>query len=169
MRVIIDVDLEFLEQGIRLVDDQLDRLKHEARGSPDPDAYGDYDRMEYATGLGFVICQQYLSARAMAYGLTKGEALRAGPVHRAGVHIAVAVNDAANYWKHSPEWGTGPFDPRAQATRERLESLEVDLGDSYPMSVVLSTLLSPLPPRFGRLLPFLERWSDAVHEVGSTK
>lgn len=165
----LDVDLEFLAQGVRLVDDQLERLQQEARGTPDPDAYGDYDRTEYATGLGFVICQQYLNARAMACGLTKGEALRTGPMHRVGIHIAAAVNDAANYWKHSPEWGTGPFDPRAQATRKRLESLEIDLADSYPMTVVLFKLLSPLPPRFGRLLPFLERWSEAVHEVRSAK
>jgi hypothetical protein len=33
----LDVDLEFLEQGIRLMDDQLDRLQQEVRASPDPD------------------------------------------------------------------------------------------------------------------------------------
>jgi hypothetical protein len=138
--VIVDVDFEFLEQGVRLIDAQLNRLQQEARGSPDPDAFGDFDRMEYIGGLGFVICQQYLSARAAACRLTKTDALQAGPVHRSGIAIAVAVNDAANYWKHAPEWGSGPFDPRARATRERLETLGIDLGQSYVMSAVLAAL-----------------------------
>lgn len=163
--MILDLDLEFLDQGVRLVDAQLERLHREVRSSADPDGSGDFDRMEYAVGLGFVICQQYLSARARACGVTKADALRVGPVHRSGIPIAVAVNDAANYWKHEPEWGNGPFDPRATATRERLQTLGVALDQSYVVSGVLNKLLSPLPTRFERLLPFIERWREAVAEA----
>jgi hypothetical protein len=163
--VIVDLDFEFLEQGARLVDVQLDRLQGEARGSADPDAFGDFDRMEYTAGLGFVICQQYLNAHAMACRIKKPDALKVGPVHRAGVPIAAAVNAAANYWKHAPEWVEGRPDSRARGAREHLHNLGVDLEQSYVMMAVLFTLLTPLPHRFGRLLPFLERWRDAVHEV----
>jgi hypothetical protein len=160
--VILDVDLEFLNEGVQLVDAHLDRLQREAAHLADPDGFGEFDRMEYTAGLGFVICQQYMTARMMLRGITKADALKAGPMHRTGIPIAAVVNAAANHWKHLAEWGAAENDNRGKATREVLRTLGADLDQSYVMADVLSRLLSPFPARFERLLPFIASWSDGI-------
>jgi len=55
----VDLVLPLLQETLRLLDRQLDRIESEAHGAPDPDAEGMLDRLEYVTGLGFVACQGY--------------------------------------------------------------------------------------------------------------
>ena len=50
--MILDFDLDFLRAAAVLVDGGLERLQVEARSSPDPDAFGIFDEMEYITGFG---------------------------------------------------------------------------------------------------------------------
>ena len=60
--MILDFDLDFLRAAAALVDASLERLDNEANASPDPDALGIYDKVEYITGFGFVACQTYVTA-----------------------------------------------------------------------------------------------------------
>jgi hypothetical protein len=175
--VIIDFDYEFLEDGILLVDSQLDKLQRAARTSEDPDARGDYARTEHTVGLGFVICQQYLDAYCASRGISKHETLNSGPWHHSEISMIAAVNDAANHWKHPTERDGEPPNEQVkmaaqsscckqeQARLERMRGLGINLDQSYVLVAVLSTLLSPLPARFASLLPFIERWRDDVHAL----
>lgn len=159
-----DFDLSFLRELVRLLDSNLTELSKEADENDDPDMVGLYDRMEYVYGLGFAACQQYLTAKIGRDRMRKEFAISLGPCHRLGDPMAAILNAAANYWKHSAEWGSRA-DHRMEAQRDRtrrpLLKLGVDLQGPYPLSCVLSALLSPLPIRFETLLPFLVAWRDA--------
>jgi hypothetical protein len=45
--MIFDFDINFLNDAATLVDARLERLEGEANASPDPDAFGIFDEMEY--------------------------------------------------------------------------------------------------------------------------
>jgi len=163
-RQFIDFDLEFLTEVLRLIDSKLSELSEAIDEIEDPDMTGHYDRVEYATGLGFAACQQYINA--VMGGVDKKERTRRlslGPAHRLGDPIVAVVNAAANYWKHSSEWGTPAerrIEEEREKTRKRLLNLGVDLKGSYPLSCVLAELSAPGLYRFEDLLPFLIAWRD---------
>lgn len=159
-----DFDLSFLRELMGFLDSKLAELAEEADRSDDPDMLGLYERMEYVYGLGFAACQQYLTAKIGRDRAQRKLAISLGPRHRFGDPMAAIVNAAANYWKHSSEWGSRE-DPSMEAqrdqTRRPLLNLGVDLQGPYPLSCVLAALLSPLPIQFETLLPFLVAWRDA--------
>jgi hypothetical protein len=110
--MVIDFDLDFLQAAAVLVDTRLERLDKEAEASPDPDAFGIFDQVEYITGFGFVACQTYITAIASRRKLQKREALALGPKHRTGRSMAQLTNAAANHWKHSAEWSLDALAPQ---------------------------------------------------------
>lgn len=160
----IDFDLDFLKAAVALVDSNLSRLRNDARSSPNPDAFGILDELEYITGFGFVACQSYATAVASRSQLKnqKREALALGPKHRTGRSMAQLINAAANYWKHSPEWSLETPADQAQQTIEMISTLGVNIDTSYPVAAVLHEILAPHPARFANLLPFLTQWRDAL-------
>jgi hypothetical protein len=162
--MIIDFDLDFLNAAVALVDAGLARLDNDARSSPDPDAFGIFDELEYITGFGFVACQTYATAIASRSQLRnkKREALALGPRHRTGRSMAQLTNAAANYWKHSPEWSLEAPTAQAEQTIEMISSLGVDTNASYPIANALHEILTPHPARFANLVPFLTQWRDAL-------
>ena len=161
--MIIDFDLDFLEGSVSLVDTNLERLHKDARSSPDPDAFGIFDELEYITGFGFVACQAYATAVVSRSPLKnkKREALAMGPRHRTGRYMTQLVNAAANYWKHSPEWSLDTPTTQAEQTIEVISSLGVDTA-SYPIANALHEMLTPHSARFANLIPFLTQWRDAL-------
>ena len=162
LRYLVDFDLNFLKEVLRLLDAKLTELSKEADQIEDPDMSGHYERMEYIIGFGFVACQQYLTAVMGTREKKRGLSL--GPIHRLGDPVATIVNAAANYWKHSPDWDS-PAGKKAQnqreETRKPLLRLGVNLQGSYPLSNVLAELLSPPTACFEELLPLLVAWRDA--------
>ncbi len=155
--MILDFDLDFLRAAAALVDASLDQLNGKAHASPDPDAFGIFDEMEYISGLGFVACQTYATAVASRSQLKnkKREALALGPRHRTGRSMAQLINAAANHWKHSPEWSLDAPTTQAAQTLEVISSLGVDTDSSYPVANMLYAILTPHPARFANLIPFL--------------
>ena len=165
-----DAYLSLLKEAANFLDGQLARLEGEARTGEDPDRFGQYDRLEYLTGLGFVACQQYMIGAFARKKINKQTALDLGPKHRCGETFASLVNAAANYWKHREEWGgSNGGNPRADQTTRRLRSLGLDLEQSYVIANVLYELLRPHAARFERLIPFLTRWRDDVLEKNAAK
>jgi hypothetical protein len=159
---LLDFDLDFLEASAALIDPRLELLESATRTSPDPDAFGILDQIEYICGFGFVACQMYITEVASRFKLRKRDALVSGPTHRTGRSIAELVNSAANHWKHSPEWDFDLPITQAKQTLEVIQSLGVDIDSSYPVSAALYEILSPRPARFKNLIPFLTEWRDAL-------
>ena len=162
--MILDFDLDFLRAAVSLVDESLERLDGEAGASPDPDAFGIFEEVEYITGFGFVACQTYATAVASRSKLKnkKREALALGPKHRTGLSMAQLINAAANHWKHSPEWSLDAPTTQAKQTLEVISSLCVDTDGSYPVANMLYEILTPHPARFANLIPFLTQWRDEL-------
>jgi len=162
--MILDFDLNFLESAVALVDGNLARLHNDSHSSPDPDAFGIFDELEYITGFGFVACQTYATAVVSRSNLRnkKHEALALGPKHRTGRSMVQLVNAAANFWKHSPEWSLDAPTAQAAHTIEVISSLGVDAHASYPIANALHEILTPHPARFANLVPFLTQWRDAL-------
>jgi hypothetical protein len=158
----LDFDLDFLEASAALVDPRLELLDSAARSSPDPDAFGIFDQIEYISGFGFVACQMYITEVVSRFKLRKPYALQFGPTHRTGRFMAELIDSAANHWKHSPEWDLDTPKTRAKQTLEVIQSVGVDINSSYPVSATLYEILSPLPARFRNLIPFLTEWRDTL-------
>lgn len=164
--MILDFDLDFLQDAVRLVDGRLDILNSKARASPDPDSFGIYDEIEYITGFGFVACQTYITAtigrRNISRNIKRCYWLKFGPNHRTGRPIIDLVNACANHWKHSAEWSRGKPSSHAKKTLEIISSLEVDMSGPYPIANALYEILTPHPTRFASALSFLTQWRDAL-------
>ncbi len=162
--MILDFDLDFLRGAAALVDAGLERLNGKADASPDPDAFGVFDEMEYITGFGFVACQTYATAIVSRSKLKgkKHEALALGPKHRTGRTMIQLINAAANHWKHSSEWIFDTPTTQAKQTLEVISSLGVDTSGSYPIGNMLYEILTPHPARFANLIPFLTQWRDIL-------
>jgi hypothetical protein len=158
--MILDLHLPLGEEVTGVLDRELHRLSVEAAASPDPDAEGIFDRVEYVTGLGFIVCQNYVAACAGSRGCAKSDVLQLGPKHRCGESMVAVVNAAANYWKHHETWGVAGAAPSPRTT-EVLAALGIQMTE-YLATNVLTALLDPLPIRFATLLPFLTKWRDAL-------
>jgi hypothetical protein len=158
---IFDLDLNTLKEILQVLDDQIERLNREAENCLDADAesLGIYDRAEATIGLGFVACQQYLTATYGFLKVKKDAALAAGPTHEdSGMYFAQIVHHAANFWKHHEEWQIeGSPHPK---TAEAFQKLGLDTRASYVLSNVLAKIASPTG--FRSLLPQLEKWRDAL-------
>ena len=154
---VFDFYLEFLTDSVEFLDRQLVRLDQEIQASPDPDGLGLFDRYEQVIGLGLVACQQYITATRTTIGAPKEKVFNYGPHHRTGFQIASIINAGANFWKHSKEWDNGTDGAR---TRKDLLSLVDDLDQPYALTNIFHELLSPLPLRFERVVPFLVNWRD---------
>jgi hypothetical protein len=157
---IIDYDLQLLEEILHLLDTQLQRIEREAEECEDPEGFGLYDHGETLAGLGFVACQQYLSATYGWLKIPKKSALLAGPRHCSGLSIAEVVNHSANYWKHHEEWRISG-EPNTPTTNV-LQRLGFATETDYVLSNVLAELVSPESACFGSLVPHLETWRDAL-------
>jgi hypothetical protein len=157
---IIDYDLQMLKEILHLLDTQLRRIDREAEEYPDPEGFGFYDLGEATIGLGFVACQQYLSATYGWLSLPKKSALLAGPKHYSGLSIAEIINHSANYWKHCEEWQV--LGKPSKRTGNALQKLGFTFETDYVLSNVLAEVVSPGPTCLRSLIPHLEAWRDAL-------
>lgn len=158
---IAEFDTNFLKDATALVDARIEQLFKKAHVSPDPDALGVYDSLEYFIGFGFIACQTYSTCIISYLEVDRTAALDLPPKHRNGETMISLVNAAANYWKHSSEWLYDEPPRIAKTSLTLIESLgiETTLG-YYPLGNVLHRILEPHPVRFGNLLPFLTQWRD---------
>jgi hypothetical protein len=98
-----DVHLQLLAELLYVLDGHYQRIERAIRESPDPDAFGEFDRGEHLIGLAFVACQTYIAATCGRSKLAKREALDVGAPMAGGLTAARLLNHAANFWKHHRE------------------------------------------------------------------
>lgn len=158
----VDFDLDFLRDAVAALDRQLDRLDELIGDLPD-DAFELCWRANHIYGLGFVACQNYLAETISLFGADREKALNAEPIHlRSGVPIAALTNSAANFWKHRSEWPSPP--PATKRPVQHLVALGVDASADFPLANAFVQLVHPHQPRFLSLVPFLQRWRDALRK-----
>ncbi len=121
------------------------------------------DDSEFEVGVGFVVCQKFLTSVYGLYRLDKKIALNVGPRHSERYTKAQLVNHAANYWKHRDEWDQGENDRRQSVIEEALKSVGVDQSFDPLMGVL--TEISSKKPRFESLVDELEAWAYEVEEL----
>lgn len=136
-----DAELSNLEELLSLLDEKLRDILERIRRSPDPESDGLLDRGEYFIGVGFCATQQYLVDTLTFTGVDMSRALALGPVDLKGNPVALVLNAAANWWKHSAEWWSrGSIPPIASRTVNIVDTI-TDGNTEYALSNVLAGLL----------------------------
>ena len=157
---VIDPELGILTDLYEFMDQKLSELCDLSAECRDPDASGYYDLMEYLTGFGLVALQTYLTETAASAGLRKHETFHLGPKTSSGVSKIAILNAAANFWKHKEEWVLDGGEKRKAAVESLFEEVGYSCDIDYPISGVLTELLSPLEVGFSSLLVPVKTWRD---------
>lgn len=161
---VIDYCHQFLTEMAEFLDGKLDQIDAEAAACDDPDAFGQFDRSEYVAGIGFVACQEYITAVTSRSGKRKKEVLQAGPT--VGNHYIAELADAgANYWKHHHTWKNPPGGPERRNV-ELLQSAGVDPYKDYVAANLLARLQGDHLCRFTPVVQRLTTWRDEVLGYG---
>ena len=158
-----DLELDFLEKHLDLIDAQLERLAVEGRASADSEVFGIFDDIDSLVGLGFVDCQRYLNATCGWLKIPKQVALAAGPKHHTGMTTIQIINHAANYWKFHEGWSEENTCLRKQRTEAAMSAMHA-LDAEYPMITVLGEVT--VGSRFKDALPDLAWWRDDLRAQG---
>ena len=159
-----DYELDFVSKLFTLFDEQLEAIRCQFHQCPDPNRYRLSDEAEHVAGMGFVVCQRYLTSVIKALTLPRNVALGIGPFHEGGETYANIFNAAADYWKHIDEWDVDAtrardvslLSDRRQRTMRILESVT---GWSDYACIDLLCELTPRT-RFTELLPVLVAWCE---------
>ena len=157
---VIDPDLGLLVDLYEFLDHKLSDLCDRSAEPTDPDSSGLFDQMEYLTGFGLVALQTYLTETAACAGLRKHQTFHLGPKTTTGVSKIAILNAVANFWKHREEWVLDGGEKRKAAVDALFEEVGYTCDVDYPISGVLTELLSPLDVRFSSLLVSVRAWRD---------
>lgn len=161
----IDFNLDLLKQLIHIIDQHLDIVSQKAAQEDDPDTFGYFDSAEHIIGLGFVACQTYMSSTYGYLRIEKKKALSVGPFHSSGQTKAQIINSAANYWKHNSEWSLGKSEKQKKFIEETFESVGFPVDTDYPLSGVLTEIVSPEYTAFEPLINILVSWRDELSKT----
>lgn len=157
---VIDPEIGLLADLYEFLDQKLSDFCSRSDECSDPDASGLFDQMEYLTGFGVVALQTYLTETAAWAGLRKHETFHLGPKTASGVSKIAILNAVANFWKHREEWVLEGGEKRKAAVDALFEEVGYSCDLDYPISGVLTELLSPLEVRFSSLLAPVREWRD---------
>ena len=171
--IIFDYNLNSLRDFFTLLDAKLDGLQQWIESCPDPDQMRLFDEEEYLVGIGFVVCQHYLTSTYGFLGIEKKVALDIESKHQGGRSFASILNAAANYWKHVDEWkpfvtfidnswveDTSVLQENQKNTLRVIET--VVSSDNCSCVSLLEELSGHTNPRFADLIPILEAWRDQL-------
>ncbi len=159
---VIDPQLMLLSDLYVFLDEKLSELWERSAASSDPDADALFDQMEYLMGFGTVALQTYLTETAAWAGFRKHETFHLGPKTPSGrSHIAI-LNAVANFWKHREEWILDGGEKRKAAVDTLFDEVGYSCDLDYPISGVLTELLTPAEVRFSNLLPTITAWRDEL-------
>jgi hypothetical protein len=146
---------------VGVLDKELSIMLKETQCNDDPDSHGLLDQYEQIHGLGFAVCQTFLTS--VHKGKNKSGSFSVGPYHSSGKSYAQITNACANYWKHNDEWERTSLSGQSIGTIEVIESLGIDVWSSYPLSEVFGVLFSSnQEATFAQLLHFLNQWSCEI-------
>jgi hypothetical protein len=158
----LDTELSLLSELLALLDQKIIETLTLIESSFDPESEGHLDRCEYFIGVGFSAIQQYLTDTLGLTKIPKKVAISLGPVYSENITYVSALNAAANFWKHSPEWWLDKENIRkdSQATLDTIR--KITESDDYQLSNVLAELVGSSDLTLSALLPNLIAWRSAV-------
>jgi hypothetical protein len=160
----VDFDLDLLQQLVRIIDQHLELMAQESVQVDDADSFGYFDRMEHLVGLGFVACQTYMSSVCGFLRIEKPKALIVGPVHSSGQTKVQIINSAANYWKHNSEWTFEKSDRQRKRIEDTFDLVGFPINTEYPLSGVLTELVTPELAAFQPIIAVLVTWRDELRK-----
>jgi hypothetical protein len=152
-------NLVYIKNVIEPIDIALDSYRDEIAKHSDPDTFGIIDQYEQFLGIGFAICQSFLSS--VHKGKNKGMVFVKGSTHSSGKSYAQITNACANYWKHNDEWVEANLSNQAKSTITIFSQLSVNVWESYPLSNMFTILLGE-NGSFGELLIYLNGWANDI-------
>ena len=151
---------------IQVIDNELKVCKNEIKRSPDPDAFGLIDKQEQILGIGFALCQTFISS--VCSDGNKIKMLSFPPFHKSGQSFAEITNACANYWKHIDEWKMESVGKREKYVIKVFNKLNVDIFGYYPISNAFCELVDS-DGTFMNLFEYLNEWSHQIEIVYKEK
>jgi hypothetical protein len=159
---ILDVDLTLTLSVLRLLDEKLDAIISQAIAFEQMDSLGHFDEVEHLLGFGVVGVQTYMTDIASFAGFQKHETFQYGPTTKNGTSKIKIINAVANYWKHRSEWALNGGGKRQEAIEELFDEVGYSTDTEYPVSGVLTELLTPLDTRLFNLAGMLVDWRNSI-------
>jgi len=159
---IIDIDLPLALSVLRLLDEKMDSIISQANDFGQLDAVGHLDELEHLVGFGIVGVQTYITDMASFAGLQKHEAFRFGPKTDSGTSKIQIINAVANYWKHRSEWALNGGGNRKKAIEKLFEEVGYSTDTEYPVSGIVTELLTPQDTRLSNLAGILADWRNSM-------
>ena len=159
-----DFDFDLMSGVLDTLDNQLASLDATEKTCPDPDGFGILDEMEYLSGIGFVVCQRYLSATASWSRIPKRQALDLPPLLSSGKSVATVVNAAANYWKHGKDTPPSCENTLWSSTMQIIQEAGVE-PTGYACSNLLFLIVGEKKPPFAAMSARLEEWRSSVIDL----
>lgn len=148
----------FTRNIIKPIASNLEKLTEDMQECIDPDSFGLIDEYESMLGIGFAVCQTFLTS--VHQGENKSEWFQEGPFHKNGMSYALITNTAANYWKHHEEWNQNQLTGIAKNNIKLMNNLGVDVWKSYPLCDLMYELRDDSDQCiFFPLLDKLNEWS----------
>lgn len=157
-----DPGLNLLSETYEVLDKNLGELCDKSILSDDADQFGYFDQIEYLLGFGLIGLQTYITETASWAGLRKHETFLFGPKTSSGVPKLQILNAVANFWKHREKWVFEGGLKRKDDVDCLFEEVGYSTDVDYPISGVLTELLTPLEVRFASLIMPLIEWRDEL-------
>ena len=153
--------LGYTKNIVRPIDKELSLIQQAITESEDPDSFGVIDHYEQMVGIGFAVCQVFLTS--VHEGKNKLASFNFPPYHPCGKSYALITNACANYWKHNDEWKKNSLSSQANLTIEVIEKLGIDVWSSYPLSQAIHALsITNEQSLFSKLLDKLNLWAGNI-------
>lgn len=159
---IIDIDLPLALSVLRLLDEKMDSVISQSTDFGQLDALGYLDELEHLVGFGLVGVQTYITDMASFAGLQKHDTFQYGPKTDSGTSKIQIINAVANYWKHRSEWALNGGGKRKEAIEKLFDEVGYSTDTDYPVSGVVTELLSPLDTRLFNLVGILTDWRNSM-------
>lgn len=159
---IIDIDLPLTLSVLRLLDDKMELIISQASDVSHLDSMGLLDELEHLVAFGVVCVQTYITDMASFARLSKHEAFEFGPTTAGGISKVQIINAAANYWKHRSEWTLNGGGKRKEAIDKLFDEVGYSTDTDYPISGVITELLTPMDTRLCNLSPILIDWRNSM-------
>jgi hypothetical protein len=153
-------NLLHIRNALAPIDLALENYRIDIADHDDPDTNGIIDQYEQFLGIGFAICQTFLSS--VHKGEMKGAVFLEGPFHSSGKTYAQITNACANYWKHNEEWDRSNLSKQAKGTISMFDNLSVNVWGSYPLSEMFHALIGE-KSSFIELLSHLNSWANEIN------
>lgn len=113
-------------------------------------------------GFGIVGFQTYITDISSFAGLAKHEVFCYGPKTEGGISKIQIINAVANYWKHRSEWVFDGGGKRKEAIDNLFNEVGYSTDVDYPVSGVLTELLTPHETRLCNLMDIMIEWRKSL-------